>query len=316
MGAMSLTGHYWTVWPVLRDRRRALPTLEAEPWSAHVEDPQTGPLRLTGRLAVNDPSTLLMIVHGLGGCVDSLYMTRAASVAEDLGVSHLRVNLRGADRDSHDFYHAGLWGDLQAALASPRLSQFENIFVLGYSVGGHVVLKLGTETSDPRVRAVAAVCSPLELETTVRHFDEPWRRPYRDYVLRGLRDTYRAVADRREVPIPVERVMAATLLREWDSLTVVPRFGFGTAENYYEEMSVGPRLRELAVPALLVAAEGDPMVTAASIRAGLGRAGQGHGLRAVFSPRGGHVGFPPDLDLDLGGGPGLESQVIGWLLEQ
>jgi hypothetical protein len=39
-------------------------------------------------------------------------------------------------------------------------------------------------------------------------------------------------------------------------------------------------------------------------------------LRVVWTPRGGHVSFPGDLDLGLSGCAGLEAQVMSWLLEQ
>ncbi|MCG8456690.1 MAG: hypothetical protein MI919_10455, partial [Holophagales bacterium] len=165
--------------------------------------------------------------------------------------------------------------------------------------------------------------SPLDLAATVDHFDQPHRLVYRRYILQGLRDLYRSVdararAQGRRLPVKLAEVLAVRGLRQWDALTVVPRFGFGDTDTYYREASAGPRLHRLRVPALLVAAEGDPMVTSASVRAGLGSWGgrrlRDAGLDVRWVEKGGHVGFPDDLDLGSEAPPGLEHQVLAWLL--
>lgn len=316
---MSVHGHYWTVKPVLLHRLRPVPQPPCEPFRIVVHDPVTGELPLSGHFSAGDPRRLLLLVHGLGGSAESPYLRRSARLALQRGLSVLRINLRGADGSGCDFFHAGLTADLHAVLAAPELASFEAIWVLGYSVGGHVVLKLGTEIEDPRVKAVAAICSPLDLDATVTDFDRPSAWAYRRHVFQGLLAHYQAIAALRPVPTPVEELRRVSSLRELDRLTVVPRFGFGSPENYYASVSAGKRLRDLKRPALLVATEEDPMVTARSVRAGLAAAGD-HLLEVVWSRHGGHVGFPPGVDLGLGeapaGGPipPMDAQVHGWLL--
>ena len=63
------------------------------------DDPQVGPVRLSGLLReVAGAEALVVLVHGLGGSVDSHYMPRGAAAVEAAGLSCLRLNLRGADR--------------------------------------------------------------------------------------------------------------------------------------------------------------------------------------------------------------------------
>jgi predicted alpha/beta-fold hydrolase len=92
---------------------------------------------------------------------------------------------------------------------------------------------------------------------------------------------------------------------------VAPRFGFSSPEDYYQKESVGPRLGRIRIPSLLVASENDPWVPAATIRPWL--SGASDLLTVCWSNRGGHVGFPENLDLGLGPEPGLEIQVLSWL---
>jgi uncharacterized protein len=309
---MSVRGHIWTIAPRLRHGVRPRPAPEARLWETTVLDPVTGEVPVTGLLREAPGSEdLLVLVHGLGGGIGSHYMLRAARAAEAAGISCLRLNLRGCDRRSGDFYHAGLTADLHAALASEDLASYRRIYALGYSLGGHVALRLATEEADPRLAAAAAVCSPLDLALSQREIDLPSRWVYRRYLLASLNDLYAAVAARRAVLLPVEEAVRLRTLREWDDRIVAPRFGFAGADDYYARASVAPRLGDLRIPALLLNSEIDPMVPAQAVRAAL--KDPVPGLEVRWLATGGHVAFPRGLDAGLGTGTGVDAQVIGWL---
>lgn len=323
-------GHWHTVAPVLRHRTVPRKAPPSESWRHALEVPGVGEVELTGRLHradTGDGKDLLILVHGLGGCAESHYMVPSVRAALRAGVSALRLNLRGADRRPSDFYHAGLSTDLAEILRSPALDAFERIDVMGFSLGGHVSLKFATEVEDERVGAVAAICSPVDLASTVRDFDALPPYPYKEYILANIRRMFVQVMAGRDLPgdLDAERVKRTRTLREFDSATVVERFGFDDADHYYRSQSVADRLHRLRRPALLVAAEHDPMISARSIREGLARVESGggesalDGLQVAWSRAGGHVGFPPDLDLsgELGlprsTPSGIYDQVVAWL---
>lgn len=307
---MALLPHLWTIAPRLRHGFSPARLPESLPWQTVLEDPQAGPVRLTGRLReVPGSEEVLVLVHGLGGGTDSHYMRGGTAAAEALGLSCLRVNLRGADRLGEDFYHAGLTADLHAVLASGPLAHYRRIYVLGYSLGGHLALRLGTDEGDPRLAAVAAICSPLDLGRSVVEIDALW--VYRPYLLKSLKSIYAAVAARRPVPIPVSEAARIRTIREWDDRVVAPRHGFAGADDYYTRASVAPLLPRLRVPALLVNSESDPMVPARAVRPVLENPLPG--LEVRWIPGGGHVAFPRTLDTGLAGGVGLDAQVVGWM---
>ena len=309
---MSVRGHFWTIAPRLRHGVRPRLAPEARLWETTLVDPMIGEVPVTGLLReVPGSEDLLVLVHGLGGGIGSHYMLRAARAAEAVGISCLRLNLRGCDRRSGDFYHAGLTADLHAAMASAELQPYRRIYALGYSLGGHVALRLATEEGDPRLAAAAAVCSPLDLSLSQREIDQPSRWIYRRYLLASLNDLYAAVAARRPVPLPVEEAARLRTLREWDDRIVAPRWGFAGAEDYYARASVAPRLGQLRVPALLLNSETDPMVPAAAVQSIL--KDPFPGLEVRWLTAGGHVAFPRGLDAGLGTGTGVDAQVIGWL---
>lgn len=311
---MPLSPHLWTFLPRIRHSLRPQPAPPAEPWERWIDDPQAGAVRLNGWFQqAGEGGEALLVVHGLGGSVDSHYMARAARAALAAGLACLRLNLRGSDRQGEDFYHAGLTADVHEALASPKLAPYSRIYLLGYSLGGHVVLRAATDELDPRVRSVAAVCSPLDLGRSVVPIDAPGAWPYRRYLLRGLNQIYAGVAARRPVHLPVEKARRIRTIREWDDRIVAPRHGFADAADYYARASVVRRLDRLRIPALLLNVEGDPMVPAGAIR----EAEPCPALTVRFLPRGGHVAFPADIDTGLAvgltPGAGLEAQLFAWL---
>ncbi len=323
LSAPSLAAHGWTVWPLVRRRLRPISPPAGEPWNVAIDDAVAGRVRLTGCLAAADRSRLVVLVHGLGGSIDSTYMIRAARSAEAMGLASLRLNLRGADRSGEDFYHAGLSSDLGQVLASPALAPFEEIFFLGFSLGGHLALRFATEVEDPRVRALAGICSPLDLDVSVRRFDRPAGWAYRRYILAGLVEmAERQQAVRGTMPATLDQLRRVRTIREWDRHTVVPRFGFASPEDYYRRASVGHRLERLRRPALLVAAAGDPFVHSTAVWSKLNGGGPvrrstRHGLLHLeWIRRGGHVSFPASLDLGQEGPTGIEGQALAWLTAQ
>lgn len=304
---MPVRGHLWTIAPRLRHRLQPLRLPESRSWEVALEDPRMGTIRLSGRLReVPGSDEILVLVHGMGGSTESHYLSSAVLAAEAAGISSLRVNLRGCDRRGEDFFHAGLTADLHAALASPELRGYIRIYALGYSLGGHLALRLGTEEGDPRLAAVAAICSPLDLALAQREIDSPALWIYRRYLLKSLKEIYAAVAARHPVPLPVAEVARIPTIREWDDRVVAPRHGFADAGDYYARTSVAPRLPLLRVPALLLNSEWDPMVPARAVRAALSRPAPG--LKVRWISGGGHVAFPRAMAVDR--------QVVEWLRQQ
>ena len=309
---MNWRGHFWTFGPFLRHNLLPPRLPESQPWETTFEDSVVGTLNLSGRLSQQDGSnTIVVIVHGLGGGATSYYARRAALCASRAGIDSLRLNLRGADRNGDDYYHAGLTDDLEAALRSKALEGYENILVLAYSLGGNMVLRYLAGKPNPRVRAAATVCAPIDLKPCARTIDRPPSVFYRHHVLTGLKDIYRNVAARREVPLPVREASRIDTIEQWDERVISPRHGFAGAEDYWAQTSACHVLEDIDTPTLFIASERDPMVGIDTVRPWLQNATK---LRRIVTNQGGHVGFPQEVDLGLGTGGTVEDQIIQWML--
>jgi predicted alpha/beta-fold hydrolase len=308
---LAFAGHLWTIVPhFVRGLAAARPVM-SRVVSVRVDDAALGDVQVRAHIdAVEGADALVVVVHGLGGSASSPYCVRAAAAIVAAGASCIRVDLRGADGCGEDVYHAGLVGDLDAVTRAIAPSSVRRIYALGFSLGGHVALRWATASGEPRLRAVAAVCAPLDLALGCRSIDRPIAWPYRVHVLRGLKQMYREVARRRAVPTPVPTVERVRTVREWDERVVVPRHGFADVDAYWSSQSVAPRLGALALPALWVGAKDDPMVTEDAVAPALEAAA--HAIEIAWVP-GGHVGFRPGTRL---GGEPIERGIVSWLLRR
>jgi pimeloyl-ACP methyl ester carboxylesterase len=114
---------------------------------------------------------------------------------------HYRARLgRRIQRDPHEhaqlrrhgsltptLYHSGLSGDVGAVVRHfARQHSLERVALVGYSMGGNLVLKLAGEWgSQPPLSAVAAVCPAIDLAAGADALHEPLNRAYEWKFLRG-----------------------------------------------------------------------------------------------------------------------------------
>jgi predicted alpha/beta-fold hydrolase len=257
----------------------------------------------------------VVIVHGVGGSSESRYVVRAAVSLHRAGWHVFRLDLRGAGGsvvDAHELYHAGLTEDLRVAIdhvaSRPHVS---GVALLGFSLGGHVVLRLAGELgeSDPgALRAAASISAPLDLVEVTRAIERLRSLPYHMYVLRKLVQQAKAFARTHPQRAHFDQKSLRRLrtIRAYDGHVIAPMHGFASAEDYYTRASAGPFIDRIRLPTLLVHAEDDPMVPASTVRAWLGPAPPA--LVQAWSRSGGHVGWVTGLS--------ESSWVNTWALER
>ncbi len=232
---------------------------------------------------------LVILVHGLAGAEDSLYLRASAAYLLDAGFPVLRLNLRGTGPSAPrccEQYHAGRSEDLRLALAAlPDALAGRGIALVGYSLGGNMLLKFLGEGAAPKVRAAASVSAPIDLADAAATLAAPRNRLYQSWLLAKMREEAWAA------PITeAERqaVAAARTVIEFDDRYVAPRNGFASAVDYYARCSASSFLPRIAVPTLVIQATNDPWIPMTPYDAIDWRA---HPALTPLLGAGGHVGF-------------------------
>jgi hypothetical protein len=138
----------------------------------------------------------------------------------------------------------------------------ERVALVGYSMGGNLVLKLAGEWgSRPPLCAVAAVCPAIDLAPGADALHEPANRGYEWRFLRGLMARYARKAElfpgiyaTRKAIGPVRSI------REFDDKIVARYWGFRDADDYYDRAAAARVVDRIAVPALALFAADDPFI--------------------------------------------------------
>ena len=205
----------------------------------------------------------LLVVHGLEGSSRSPYVFRMSSRALDYGYQVVRLNIRNCGGTEHlgpTLYHSGLTTDLRAVVEhlSPR-----PLFIVGFSMGGNMALKLAGEWGNdyPRhVRAICAVSPPIDLAECALRIAERRNRIYETRFLKRLRQTLTRKKRVMPVSYTLEAFESIRTLIDFDNAYTAPAFGYRDAFDYYAHASSNRFLHNIQLPALVVQAQDDPFI--------------------------------------------------------
>ena len=250
----------------------------------------------------------VFMVHGLEGSGEAGYIRSLSAAALRAGFAAHRFHMRtcgGTERLCGTLYHAGLTGDLLAVIREFRSQGRAPAFLVGFSLGGNVVLKLAGEMGEAArdtVRGVCSVSAPLDLAACARRIGERDNRVYQARFVRKMRQ--RLCATGRYQTRQFEGLRS---VHELDDRFTAPAFGFGDAANYYRTQSAIGYLDGLRVPALLIQAKDDTFVPFAIYQSAAVRSNPR--IELMATEHGGHLGF-------LGRGPNrlwLDEAIMEWI---
>jgi uncharacterized protein len=218
---------------------------------------QPEPVR-AGRLTV-------VLVHGLEGSSSSRYIQGIAMRAWAAGMNVVRMNMRncgGSDALSPTLYHSGLSADV-GAVVDHYAARFglRRIALIGYSMGGNLVLKLaGERASGPPLMAVATVCPAIDLAPGADALHEPANRIYEAHFLRRLVQRFRRKAELFPAIYRAADIGPVRSIREFDDKIVARYCGFRDASDYYYRAASARVVDRIQVPTLVLTAQDDPFI--------------------------------------------------------
>jgi uncharacterized protein len=275
--------HLQTIWPTLmRPRRR----LEVEWQRIDLRDGDFIDLAWFRR-----DGPLVMLIHGLEGSLESHYAVPMLERLNLAGFNTVFMHLRGCGRAPNRLnrsYHSGASEDLAEVIQALHRQGERPEAVVGFSLGGNLLLKyLGETGSAAGLQAAVAVSVPFRLDIAARHLQQGAARIYGKYLLNKLLASYRQKFSGRLDPLGV-KLSSIDSIYSFDQMITAPLNGFASADDYYHRCSCIGFLRDIMIPTLILHATDDPLMTPEVIPE---RSQLGPGITLEITPHGGHVGF-------------------------
>jgi uncharacterized protein len=215
--------------------------------------------------AASEQPTILL-VHGLEGCTESHYMRGLAQKIWRRGWNSIRINQRNCGGSEHltpTLYHGGLSQDLRAIIQElTDVDRCRRIWLVGYSMGGNLALKLGGEIGGalPTLKGLAAVCPNIQPAVCVQALQRPGNRIYHNYFLKSLKAKLRRKARLFPGKWDVSLLPDIKTLWEFDDAYTGPDGGFRDAADYYAQSASQRLLPNIAKPTLIITAQDDPFI--------------------------------------------------------
>lgn len=254
-------------------------------------------LRATWQPGRHEDHPALVLVHGLGGSDESSYSVSAGHYAHARGWHVLRMNMRGCGGGGALcplLYNAGLDSDL-LAVVDEVARRVRRVAVVGFSLGANLaLLMLGRRRGalPQELSAAVAVSPPVDLAACADAIEAPRNALYQKRFMRMLSDGYRQRHRARPDLFPAGREAGLRSVREFDERITAPFGGYESAADYYARSSAGPWLAAIDRPTLVLAAQDDPMIPAASVA----RWPVSGSVSREITATGGHVGFVGPTD--------------------
>jgi uncharacterized protein len=246
-----------------------------------------------------------IIVHGLEGSSDSQYVVGNANKLWRAGCNVVRMNMRncgGTEALSPTLYHSGLSNDVLAVM-NFFVARYglRSMSLIGYSMGGNLVLKLAGElstTAPATLRSVIGVSPAVDLQPSADALHLPQNRLYELKFLHNLLRRFRRKAVLFPRAYDRNRAIGIRSLREFDDRITALYSGFTGADDYYNRAAAARVLDRIAVPTLALHALDDPFVRLSDESCDKIRANPN--ITLIESNHGGHCAFLAQPDLTSG----------------
>lgn len=243
----------------------------------------------------SDNTSLLLMIHGLEGHSRTPYMKSMARFALQNDWDICAMNLRGCSGAMNrlfSMYHSGKTEDLAEVLNHIHgLDQYTLINLIGFSLGGNIVLKyLGENRQIPsKIRAFATISTPFDLQATAYHLARPANFLYETHLIRSLKSKLKQKVKQFPDLLTKKTIRQIKDFESFDNLYTAPAHGFRDAFDYWQKCSAVNYLDTVQFPGIAINALDDPFIPKKAYPFEIAK---NHPYFHLETPDfGGHVGF-------------------------
>jgi hypothetical protein len=238
---------------------------------------------------------LVILTHGLEGDSRRHYIRGTVKLLSAQGFDALAWNCRSCSGEMNRlprFYHHADYHDLSSVIEYAISKGYENISLIGFSMGGSQTFRYLGEMADKmpvQVKKGIGFSVPVDLLSSVYHMEKPQSQVYEQRFLKKL---YKKIIEKSQLfpdIINPEYLSEIKHFRDFDNYYTAPLHGFRDADDFYERASVKPFLDKINIPTLLVNSRNDPFLTPECFPEEIAK--KNDNLYMEFPEKGGHVGF-------------------------
>jgi predicted alpha/beta-fold hydrolase len=233
---------------------------------------------------------VIIISHGLEGNAHRAYIKGMAKAFYDKEFDVVAWNYRGCGDEMNKalrFYHSGASDDLSEVVSHVIHQGYNDIYLIGFSLGGNLTLKYAGERSiDPTIKGIATFSVPLDLYTSCLQISKPSNWIYSRRFLKSLKNKIKRKAKIMS-GLDTSNLENITTIEQFDDHYTGPLHGYKNARDYYQHCSAISFLNSIAVPTLIVNALNDPFLSKECFPDKINNSF----IQFEMPSRGGHVGF-------------------------
>ncbi len=280
--------HLQTVWGSLFRRLPMLPDMHRK--RLELDD---GDFIDVDIYSLKDRPTILLL-HGLEGSIDSPYIRGMIESAKKKNWQIVVMHFRSCSGEPNRLlrsYNSGVSDDLHSVLELLEKQSINVDYIVGYSLGGNVLLKwLGEQSEKAKIKAAVAVSVPLMLDICATEIHRGFSRLYETALLRTLRHKTREKTIKfgsEQLP-DLQDIPKLTSFWKFDNQVTAPAHGYKDAKDYYNQASSRQFVKHIKIPTLIIQSKDDPFMNS-EVLPDMHEIPDNVTLEA--NTHGGHVGF-------------------------
>lgn len=241
----------------------------------------------------NHSDRCIILSHGLEGDSHRYYMKRSAKYFSDLGWDIAAWNCRSCSGEMNRlprFYHHGDTPDLHTIVQKVLDRGYKQVMLMGYSMGGSMVLKyLGESKRDKPIIGGAVFSVPCNLRDSALQLKVPSNRFYEQRFLKKLIAKIKLKAIQHPEVISDQGIEDMKDFDEFHDRYTAPLHGYTSKDHFFDQATCDKYLDSIDRPVLIVNAANDPMLGEKCYPFDAARSNEFVYLEVP--KKGGHVGF-------------------------
>lgn len=242
---------------------------------------------------------IIVLNHGLEGSSNSKYILSNTIYFNKKGYDICAINMRGCSgiaNKLYSSYHSGKTDDM-GLIVDFVSRQYDEVYLIGYSLGGNIVLKYVGENGSkisPKIKKAIGVSVPVDLKNSSIELAKKKNFVYNYMFMKEMKEKLKERVVKFGIDISIETIDEINNFNQFDNIYTSKAHGFEDAEDYWKKNSSKQFIPDIKIPSLLLNALDDTFLGEDCYPE---KEANSNSLFTLETPKyGGHVGFNVSLN--------------------